>query len=280
MKFPEIDALTLDGRVKGIPGDVAAFPLGEIGAKGWNVLREDLPLPVAVLRQSALTRNARWMREFLGVSGAVIAPHGKTTMSPQLFQQQLADGAWAMTVATVQQLRICRDFGIGRVVLANQLIGKQSIHYVLGELKRDPKFDFYCVVDSVANVEQLAAAARDAKPGRPLQVLLEGGMDGGRTGCRTLEDGARRGARGEGGGAASRAARRRGVRGAGPYRLARGRCTTVTRFLDFLVEIAIACEKAQLFAPEQLILSAGGSAFYDIVVERFRRPASRATSCW
>src|ERR1700732_520408 len=134
MSFKEIEATVLDGRVKGIPTGLAGFPLSEIGAKRWNLLREDLPLPLAVLRQSALTRNARWMREVLGISGAVIAPHGKTTMSPQLFHQQHADGAWAMTVATVQQLRICRDFGIGRVVMANQLVGRQAMGYVLGEL--------------------------------------------------------------------------------------------------------------------------------------------------
>jgi D-serine dehydratase len=271
MNVSDIDAISLDGSVKGIPGDVAAFPLGTIGAKGWNVLREDLPLPLAVLRQSALTRNGQWMREFLGLSGAVIAPHGKTTMSPQLFRQQLADGAWAMTVATMQQLRICRDFGIGRVVMANQLVGRQAIGYVLGELRRDPQFDFYCVVDSVANVEQLAAAARAASPGRPLQLLLEGGMDGGRTGCRTLE---------------TALAVARAVKEAGPHLALRGvegfeglvhtdspdaDADTVSRFLDYLVEIAVACERAQLFAAEQLILSAGGSAFYDLVIDRFRK---------
>ena len=269
MQVPEIDAIVLDGRVKGMPGDVGGFPLGEIGAKGWNVLREDLPLPLAVLRQSALRHNGHWMREFLARSGAVIAPHGKTTMSPQLFRDQLADGAWAMTVATVQQLRICRDFGIDRVVLANQLVGRQAISYVLGELKRDPAFDFYCLVDSVANVEQLAAAARTVAAGRPLQVLLEGGMLGGRTGCRDV---------------ATALSVGRAVGDAAPHLALRGvegfeglvhtespadDAATVSRFLDFLVEIAVACEKAELFAPGRIIISAGGSAFYDLVVERF-----------
>ncbi|HSU06132.1 MAG TPA: alanine racemase, partial [Acetobacteraceae bacterium] len=186
MNFPKIDAIVLDGAIKGMPGDAEKFPLGEIAAKRWNVLREDLPLPLAVLRQSALRHNGQWMREFLARSGAVIAPHGKTTMSPQLFHDQLADGAWAITVATAQQLRICRDFGIDRVVLANQLVGRQAVSYVFNQLKHDPNFDFYCLVDSVANVEQLATAARASAPGRPLQVLLEGGMTGGRTGCRDI----------------------------------------------------------------------------------------------
>jgi len=270
MGFPEIDAIVLDGRVKGIPGDVAGFPLGEIAAKRWNVLREDLPLPLAVLRRSALRHNGHWMREFLTRSGAVIAPHGKTTMSPQLFRDQLADGAWAITVATTQQLRVCRDFGIERVVLANQLVGRQAISYVISELKRDSGFDFYCLVDSVANVGQLAAAARAAAPGRPLQVLLEGGMMGGRTGCRDV---------------ATALAVARAVKAAAPHLALRGvegfeglvhtaspadDAATVSGFLDYLVEIAVVCEQAELFAPGRIIISAGGSAFYDLVVERFR----------
>src|SRR5476649_1063747 len=131
MILAEIDQTILDGRIKGIPGGVSGFPLRAIGEQGWNLLREDLPLPAAVLRRSALAGNSRWMREYLALSGAVIAPHGKTTMSPQLFRQQIADGAWAMTVATTQQLRIARDSGITRIVLANQLVGKQAIAYVL-----------------------------------------------------------------------------------------------------------------------------------------------------
>jgi D-serine dehydratase len=271
MSVKDIDATILDGSIKGIPGGVAGFPMRDIGGKGWNLLREDLPLPIAVLRRSALRHNGAWMREYLALSGAVIAPHGKTTMSPQLFQQQLADGAWAMTVATAQQLRICREAGIARVVMANQLIGRTAISYVLDEIRRDNGFDFYCLVDSVANVEQLAAAARRAAPGRPLQVLLEGGLAGGRTGCRDL---------------AGALAVARAVKAAEPHLALRGvegfeglihsdspkdDAAAVARFLDFLGEIAVAGEKEGLFAADKLILSAGGSAFYDIVVERFRR---------
>src|SRR5439155_19744369 len=101
----ELDAVRLDDRVKGVPGGVSDLRLGDVGRQGWNLLREDLPLPAAVLKTGALDNNSRWMAQFLRATGAVIAPHGKTTMSPQLFQRQLADGAWAITVATIGQLQ-------------------------------------------------------------------------------------------------------------------------------------------------------------------------------
>ncbi|MFX9054273.1 hypothetical protein ABTN50_20520, partial [Acinetobacter baumannii] len=78
---------------------------------GWNVLREDLPLPVAVISQAALRHNSAWMRDFLARSGASIAPHGKTTMAPGLFDLQLDDGAWAITVGTPHQIQVARSFG-------------------------------------------------------------------------------------------------------------------------------------------------------------------------
>jgi len=266
-----IGSTMLDQCVKGMPGGVSPFRLDDIGRHGWNVLREDLPLPLAVLKESALTHNGQWMRAFLKQSGAVIAPHGKTTMSPQLFDRQMADGAWAITVATPHQLQVAREFGFQRVVLANQLIGRQAIRYVVDELRRDPAFDFYCLIDSEANAAELARHADAARLERPLQLLIEGGFLGGRAGCRTVNEAL----------AVARAIRAsgprlalRGVecfeglsRGAGPEESER----QVVAFLDFVVEIAVGCEREGLFSPGQIILSAGGSKYYDIVVERFGR---------
>lgn len=267
----EIDGFTLSGLVKGVPNGVAPFALSEVGAKGWNLLREDLPLPAAVLKASAIEHNDRWMRSFLGLSGAVIAPHGKTTMSPQLFRRQLDHGAWAITVATVQQVQVCRAAGIERIVLANQLIGRQAIRYILEELAADDGFEFYCLVDSVEGVATLAAAAEGHRLKAPLNLLLEGGTAGGRTGCRDL---------------AAALAAARAVRKAGPplrlcgvegfEGLIQGKTPEETEagvrgFLDFLADIAEACLAEELFAPGPIILSAGGSAFYDLVVARFSR---------
>jgi len=189
MDLSEILATPVDGRTKGYPAGIPGSTIGAIGKQGWNLLREDVPLPAAVLRQSAMDHNSKWMRAFLARTGAKIAPHGKTPMSPQLFDLQLKDGAWAITLATAQQIAVARRYGVQRIVMANQLVGRQAIRYVLDELKRDPGFDFYCLVDSPETVAILAEAAKAANIGRPLQVLLEGGMAGGRTGVRDQETG-------------------------------------------------------------------------------------------
>ncbi len=270
MNLKELKGWTLDHQMKGVPGNMKPMALARTGGKGWNILDEDLPLPAAVLLDSALTQNSAWMRRFIEATGAYLAPHGKTTMSPQLFKRQLDDGAWGITVANTHQLQVARDHGVKRVIMANQLIGKQAIRYVMNALKTDPGFDFYCLVDSVEGVKMLAEAAAKQKPGRPLQVLLEGGIPGGRTGVRDFK-------------AAMKVARAIGdaaphltLRGIEGFEgLIRAKTPTETRkqvdaFLDFLSDIAVEVGKAGLYAKGEVLLSAGGSAFYDRVVERFK----------
>ena len=128
------------------------------------------------------------MRGFLEYFDVRLCPHGKTTMAPQLFARQLADGAWGITVATVQQLMVCRRFGVPRVLMANQLVGRQAIRAVLAELQADPGFEFLCLVNSLEGVELLRRELEQMPLGRPFEVLLEGGVAGGRTGCRTREE--------------------------------------------------------------------------------------------
>ncbi|MBX8828239.1 alanine racemase, partial [Ochrobactrum sp. SFR4] len=82
---------------------------------------------VAVIRAQALQHNSRWMQKFVAERGALIAPHVKTTMCPQIMAQQLADGAWALTVATIQQLQVCAALGATRIILANQAVGRAEL---------------------------------------------------------------------------------------------------------------------------------------------------------
>lgn len=267
----------LDGRTKGLPGGLDQIALEDVGGRHWNVLAEDLPLPLAILKDSSLRHNSAWIKGFRQMTGVAIAPHGKTSMSPQLYARQLADGAWGITVASVQQLRVCRAAGIRRVLLANQLVGRQNIGYVLDELASDPGFDFLALVDSVASVEVLAAAAASRKPGRPLQLLVECGFQGGRTGCRTMAE-------------AMTVAR--AVAAARPHLLLAGvegyegavpgapelQEDRIREFVSFMGEVAAAVANESLVTQQPIILTAGGSAWFDLVSALPRTLNGRHTS--
>ena len=161
-------------------------PAAGAGVAGRNVLREDFPLPVCVLRAAALARNLARFQRFSEDAGVLLCPHAKTSMSPALFGRQLAAGAWGLTFATGAQVRVAREHGVPRIFYANELVGAADIRFVCDELRRDPGFEFYCLADSVAAVRLLAARVAAARPGRRLNVLVEGGLPGGRCGVRDL----------------------------------------------------------------------------------------------
>jgi len=184
--FDALAAHILSFLIIGSPPRVGKIELGAVGRQGWNLLRGDLPFPLAVLSRSALEHNSRWMRAFIEDNKLSIAPHGKTTMAPQLFRQQIEDGAWAITVATLQQLMVCRRFGFDRLLIANELIGAGELDVIFGELAARPQLEIYCLVDSLAGVERIAAAGRRSGDPARLRLLLEMGIAGARTGCRSL----------------------------------------------------------------------------------------------
>ena len=166
---------------KGLGFFAQALEPGEIAELGWNLLREDLSLPTAVLYQEKLLHNARWMQQFITAYRVKLAPHGKTTMAPKLFDLQLKTGAWGITLATAHQTLVAHQHGVRRILMANQLVGKQNMA-IIARLLEDPEFEFFCLVDSAQQVEQLGEFY-GAKSQR-LQVLVELGVEGGRTGIR------------------------------------------------------------------------------------------------
>lgn len=270
--YPLHPGLALDGirteklgvQFKGVPQPVLGTAVEDIGRAGIGVLDGDCLLPVAVLKESALEHNSAWMRGFLEITGAVIAPHGKTSMAPQLFDRQLRDGAWGITAATVSQLRIYRRHGVQRVLYANQLTTNAEIDYVLDELARDPAFDFYCLVDSEAGLRRLQARAALRDCGRPLQVLLEVGVANGRTGVRTVEQGLALGR------ALAQAAPHLRLRGIEAFEGVFGGYDhprleiAVTGMLGMVAELARCGFEEGWFGHEPVILTAGGSAFFDM----------------
>ena len=107
-----------------------------ISGLGWNLLREDLSLPSAVLYEERLRHNLEWMERFISAYGVKLAPHGKTTMAPKLFEMQLKCGAWGITLATPHQTQVAHRHGIRRVLMANQLIGKENMAVISRLLER------------------------------------------------------------------------------------------------------------------------------------------------
>jgi D-serine dehydratase len=252
---------TIDPHGKGL-GRVpsASVPLERAAHLEWNLLEEDVSLPAAVLYADRMEHNLRWMQAFVAEYGLKLAPHGKTTMAPQLFRRQLETGAWGITLATAHQTRAAYLGGVPRVLMANQLVGRHNMA-IIAELLSDQDFEFFCLVDSVEGVEQLGTFFQVAR--KPLQVLLEFGVPGGRTGVR---DDAQRDA------VVAAIARYPGTLVLAGVELFEGILadkTAVRALLRRGVETTRALAERGAFARMPAVLSGAGSAWYDVVAEEF-----------
>ncbi|SHH42329.1 amino acid deaminase [Massilia sp. CF038] len=268
LSLASLDEQLLHPGVKGLP---LTEPLrqGAIGVQGWNVLQADTSFPVAVLKTAALRHNLDWMRDFCERHGAVLAPHGKTTMCPQLFGAQLANGAWGMTLATAPQVQVAHRFGVRRVLLANQLVARADIASVLALMHDDPDFDFYALADSVDGVDRLSRAVSAHALARPLPLLVELGIAGRRAGCRTAEE-ALTIARAI---AAAPGLQLAGIEGYEGLLVTHDRAAdvqAVDAYLAQLVALVRQCDAEGLFGGAQILLSAGGSSYFDLVARAFQ----------
>lgn len=265
-----LDALThlaeerVDHRFKGLPPDAEGLTVGELAAQRRNLFTGGFTTPVLALSAERLEHNLKLMETYAARHGLAFAPHGKTSMAPQLFHRQIAYGAWGITLAVPHQVRVARAFGIQRVFLANELVDPAALRWIAAELDADPGFRFLCYVDSVRGVELMDSALSGAS--RPLDVVVElAAGEGARTGVRTE---------------AECAAVADAVAGARSLRLAgvagyegevpRADPERVRDWLRRLVSLAVDFDEAGRFTGlDEIVVSAGGSAWFDAVADVF-----------
>ncbi|MFJ7148717.1 alanine racemase [Streptomyces sp. NPDC100445] len=254
----------VDHRFKGLPADADGLTVGELTAQRRNVFRTEdgYTTPLLTLSAERLAHNLALMEAYTARHGLAFAPHGKTSMAPQLFHRQLAHGAWGITLAVPHQVRVARAFGVRRIFLANELVDASALRWIAAELAADPEFRFVCYVDSVRGVELMDAALRGAA--RPVDVVVElGAGEGARTGVRTGTEAVAVADAVAGTGTlrlVGVAGYEAQVPGASPER--------VRDWLERLVGLAVEFDRAGRFAgADTVVVSAGGSEWFDVVAD-------------
>jgi D-serine deaminase-like pyridoxal phosphate-dependent protein len=247
----------LDWRTKGFWRPGPAQSVTDFVAAGHGLFDGAFSWPLMVLRRSAVQANIATMAAFCASRGLAFAPHAKTTMAPSLLDEQLRAGAWGLTVATPSQALALWALGVRRVFIANEILDATALRWLAAESGRG--FEVFFQVDSVDGVEA-AAAALDAVPGSgALRVLVELGHPGGRTGCRTVDDlvlVAR----------AVAAVPRLALVGVTGYEGGLPGQAEVDAWLGTLTGATRALSAAGLL-PAQVLVSAGGSAWFDRVAD-------------
>ncbi|MGW3243038.1 alanine racemase [Streptomyces sp. NPDC001070] len=254
----ELHRERVDHRFKGLPPDAEGLTVGELAAERRTVFDGGFTTPLLTLSGPALEHNLAQLAGYARKHGLAFAPHGKTSMAPQLFARQIDHGAWGITAATPHQVRVYRAFGVRRVFLANELVDAASLRWLARELAGDPDFRFVCYADSVRGVELMDAALAEATV--PVDVVVELGAAGGRTGVR---------------GATEAARVADAVAAAGHLRLVgvagyESPAADPRAWLAELMALARDFDAAGRFgAAEEIVVSAGGSEWFDAVAEAF-----------
>jgi D-serine dehydratase len=263
-RLDELLSSPLDDTTKGIPLGVSTT-LDEVRRFGWNVAAGDLSLPVTTLYADAIASNLETMAQYCDRHGVSFAPHGKTTMSPQLFDRQLRAGAWGLTCATPTQAAVMRRFGAKRILMANEMTEASAWRWVTAELDGDQGFQFFSLVDSVDAVRHIDNVLAALAPARALDVLLEVGVESGRGGVRSLE-------------AAQDVAHAlmesihlrlvgvEGYEGMVASGSSREDLAALDRFFARFRTTVVELASAGLLECDEIIVTAGGSAYFDRVV--------------
>jgi D-serine deaminase-like pyridoxal phosphate-dependent protein len=252
----------IDWRFKGLPSAWWGRTAAEVCADTPDLFEAGAVGPVCVLRADALTHNLTAMAGWCRDRGVELSPHGKTHMAPELFARQLEAGACGITAATLSHVRAYRAFGVRDIVLANELVDVAGLGWLAAELDANPDFSLVCWVDSVRGVELMTAAL--AAGDRRVDVCVEIGMPGGRSGCRgsaAVDEVAR----------AVAASPRLRLVGVAGYEAALGHdiapdaVAAVTGYLRDMREAAV--RLAPLFDTDHAIVTAGGSTYFDAVAD-------------
>ncbi|MFE7404935.1 amino acid deaminase [Isoptericola sp. NPDC057559] len=267
-KVAQRDAEQVGWRHKALPPELWGLTVAEVRERRPRL--SELPTPLLTLSRAALDTNLRVMADWCAQRGLDLAPHGKTTMAPQLWAEQVDAGAWAITVANPFQLGVALEFGVGRVMVANSVISPLALRWIADELAADRDLRVLVWADSPATVdlmhEALAAHVASAGSRPPIDVLVERGGAGGRTGARDLDTALAVAERV----VASPHLRLAGVAGYEGALAhdsdARSR-DVVRSYLDDMVEVHQRLADAGRYEVDVPVVSAGGSAYFDLVDE-------------
>ncbi|QOZ68603.1 alanine racemase [Bradyrhizobium arachidis] len=262
------DSQRLSTTTRGIPL-ADGLATDDIGRQRWSPSRGDLALPALTLDEAAFASNRDLFLKWCASADVSVAPHAKTPMSPELARSLREAGAWGTTVANIQQAAVLLANGERRLLLANEIGGLAAGRRLGALLSAYPDVELHAFADSPAAVAALAEAARIADRSE-LSVLVE--LGAGRAGARNR-------AAIEATIAAVLAADRLVLGGIATYEgaVATPDADATMRAIAALMERTVeSFALARATVPQRpLIISAGGSAYFDIVA-RALAPVARA----
>lgn len=230
--------------------------------------------PLLTLDEGVFDANAKTFLAFAVERGLQVFPHVKTSMAPSLAHRLLMLGAKGMTVADIRQASVMLSHGVTDVIIANQIGGEAPAKRLARLLAFYPDARIVVFVDSREGLAALAAAWRTQGKLPRLGIAVEIGK--GRGGVRSLA------------GAESLIDAVTELEGSSLYLAGLAAyegaaavpgtgATTAEASVAALLDLMVDCARyarGKLQSGRALMLTAGGSSYFDLVADRLQKAAA------
>ena len=267
IELSTLSNLTISPFFKGLPIAAQGQTFNSFLASKPNLFKSGFQFPIAVLKEHELRNNLTRMQSFCKEMSIDIAPHVKTTMAPQIAKMQIDAGAWGITVANFYQAGVFLNFGFERVMIANEVLDPLAIQKIAEE-NLNPKLQIMFFIDSLQALH-VAEKALEGIPDGKLYLFIEVGADNGRAGLRNVQEVLP---------IAEEIKKnpRLHLLGVSGYE---GIIPVADRSDSGTADLRIFCRKmveagkiiSEHLGKPDIILTAGGSAYFDIAVEELRK---------
>jgi D-serine deaminase-like pyridoxal phosphate-dependent protein len=255
----------IESTFKGFPIDSYGKTLEQFLATKPNLFTANFQFPIMVINERSLKNNIDRMASYCKSVGAELAPHVKTTMSPQIAKLQTDAGAFALTIANFWQASIFLSYGFKKLIIANEVLDPSAIAEI-SRLNKSKAAEIIFYVDSLAGLE---IVKQHTTAQGEQNLFIEIGTDDGRGGVRDLDEVVSI-AKAI---AADSRLKLRGVTGfEGAVPLAARNKKGEKRLTAFCQKIVAAADRAYPYKSDAVfIVSAGGSAYFEIVAAELNK---------
>ena len=261
----------IDSKTKGI-NEINKIKVKDIPNKKWNILKENVQFPILTMKESVFKKNIKSMNNFANYNGVSLAPHCKTSMCPQILKKLNDLNYWGFSAANNQQLSMLLEMGIKKIIIANLITNKSNI---INLFKLIEKYGYakkiYLCVDSTFGVNLLKELSIQYKFKHKLRILIETGFQNSRNGVRNLNS--------------LNILTGKIIKlpsnfifcgilfyeGAVSEKNYKKTINKVNKFISFSLKAFDYLLKNNFFSNEEIILSGGGSEYFDLIINSFQK---------
>ena len=136
----------------------------------------ELDTPALLVDLDVLEANIAQMASDIKARGASWRPHSKANKSPAIGHRELRAGAIGITCAKLSEAEVLVANGIFDILISNQVVGPIKTRR-LAWINRQDGVDVKCCVDSLINVQEIAAAGREAGVSVRVVIEINSGME-------------------------------------------------------------------------------------------------------